>query len=94
MDSFRSLVTFQWKFFPVYKTVVSHMRALSGGSEGGWVQKICQKIGQRSQIPWNVSFQNFSLESQKSPNLTCVTQESQTFSQKLFTEKSKSQSSK
>ena len=38
--------------------------------------------------------QNFSLESQKSPNLTYGTQESQTFSQKLFTEKSKNQSCK
>ena len=70
------------------------MRVLSGGPEGAKSKTFCQKIGQRNQIPSNVSFritQNFSLESQKSPNLT---QESQTFSQKRFTEKSKSQSCK
>ena len=70
------------------------MRALSGSREGGLSPK---KFCQRSQIPLNVSFrisQNFSLESQKSPNLTYGTQESQPFSQKLFTEKSKNQSCK
>ena len=68
------------------------MRALSGGSEGGGgeVQKMLSENRSKKPNSKNVSFQNFSMESQKSLNLTYVTQESQTFSQKLFTEKSKS----
>ena len=77
---------------------MSHDSIFRGSRRGVCkIKKILSETGQRSQIPLNVSFrinQHFSLESQKSPNLTHGTQESQTVSQKLFAEKSKSQSCK
>ena len=70
------------------------MRALSGGLKGGIQSPKHFVKNSVKEVKYHKMCQNVSPESQKSPNLTHGTQESETFPQKLFTEKSKSQSCK
>ena len=67
------------------------MRALSGGPEGGKPKKFCQKIGQKAKFHKMCHFVQVKILAWKvnKSKLTYGTRESQTFSQKPFTKKSR-----
>ena len=71
----------------------SHESIIRGFGRGVSPKNFVRKSVKEAKFHKMCHFKILAWKVKKSPNLTYVTQESQTFSQKLFTEKSKSQSS-